>query len=318
MSPHALRPRGRNGVVLIASSCVARGGRTRGTGVPPVGLMGETPMLRDHHMPHAKGIFSYFGYELPLWRRLALLARAGVTHTSLWWGPPEEEFRLGRIHDAPGLARSFGLHVENLHVPFEACNDLWLGPGERDHFARRHMAWIDDARRHGIATVVMHVSHTDAAPNPTPAGLATFDAVARHALEAGVTLAVENTRRDDILHAVLDACPLDSVAFCYDSSHDWLWGQPRWSTLTRWAARLRQTHFSDVDPATARDRHRLPGHGNLDWPALAARFPRDYRGALMLEVMPADLADTPPETFLTKCVRALHWLEEILPGERGT
>jgi len=260
----------------------------------------------------ALGIFSYFGYELPLRQRLTLLAGAGVTHTSLWWGPPEEAFCLGRIHDAPALARDLGLHVENFHVPFEECNDLWLGPDERDNFARRHMAWIDDARRHGIGTVVMHVSHTDAAPGPTPEGLTVFDAIARHALQAGVTLAVENTRRDDILHAVLDACPLDSIAFCYDSSHDWLWGSPRWSTLTRWGHRLRQTHFSDAE--IDRDRHRLPGDGQLDWPALADRFPRDYRGAIMLEVMPADLADTPPETFLTHCVRTLHWLDDILPG----
>jgi len=245
---------------------------------------------------------------------MALLARAGVTHTSLWWGPPEEEFLAGRIHDAPDQARSAGLHVENLHVPFEECNDLWLGPSRRDAFARRHCLWVDDAHRHGIETVVMHVSHTAAGPNPTSEGLAVFETVARHALQAGVTLAVENTRRDDILHAVLDACPLESVAFCYDSSHDQLWGQPRGSTLARWGHRLRQTHFSDVLDADTGDRHLLPGGGDIDWPALARRFPADYRGALMLEVMPANLADTPPETFLDACARSLNWLEELLPG----
>jgi len=258
------------------------------------------------------GIFSYFGYDLPLRQRLTLLARAGVSHTSLWWGPPEEEFRLGSIHDAPALARDLGLVVENLHVPFEECNDLWLGPDERDAFAYRHRAWIDDAHRHAVRTIVLHVSHTDAAPGPTAAGLATFETLARHALGANVTLAVENTRRDDILQAVLDACPIESVAFCYDSSHDHLWGQPRGNTLTRWGHRLRQTHFSDVRDADARDRHLLPGDGDLDWTTLASRFPTDYRGPVMLEVMPENLTDT-PETFLEQCVRSLEWLKTILP-----
>jgi len=261
-----------------------------------------------------KGIFSYFGYERPLRQRLALLARAGVTHTALWWGPPEEEFLLGRIHDAPALARDLGLAVENLHVPFEECNDLWLGQRERETFARRHRAWIDDARRHAVGTIVMHVSHTAAAPGPTPAGLATFETVARHALQAGVTLAVENTRRDDILHAVLDACPLESVGFCYDSSHDHLWGQPRWNTLARWGGRLRQTHFSDVRDTDLRDRHRLPRDGDLDWPKLATQFPAAYTGPLLLEVMPTHLDDTPAEMFLEQCVRSLNWLDKLLPS----
>jgi sugar phosphate isomerase/epimerase len=105
------------------------------------------------------------------------------------------------------------------------------------------------------------------------------------------------------------------VRFCYDSSHDWLWGRPRLGTLRRWRHRLAQTHFSDAGDDDE-DRHLLPRSGRIDWDAVAEAFPaQTYAGVLLLEVI-AGSPSEPPEQFLAQAHRQLTWLAARL-GQGG-
>lgn len=266
------------------------------------------------------GLFSYFGYELPLDRRLAMIRRAGFWHTALWWGPPEPLFAQGRGHEGPDLARAQGLSVQNLHATFEDSNDLWSPqPSVRHAFLRRKLDCLADCTRHGVGCLVMHVTHGKGAPDPTPDGLALMRELAAAARDAGVRLAIENTRRDDIVAAVLGVIDESGIAgLCYDSSHDWLWGAPRTALLARWGHRLLQTHLSDCDAGEI-DRHALPGDGCVGWDQVAAAFPRDsYAGCLMLEVMPAGVSDRlAPEAFLEQAMQRARWLGGLLTGGPG-
>ena len=71
------------------------------------------------------GIFSWFGYELPLSERLDLIAAAGFESTCLWFGPEEKLVVSDQADQMPKLARQSGLRVDNIHVPQVGCNSLW-------------------------------------------------------------------------------------------------------------------------------------------------------------------------------------------------
>ena len=258
------------------------------------------------------GLFSYFGYQLPLARRSRLIKDAGFTHTSIIWGPPEELFAAGKQDTIPDIIRNAGLFLENLHVPFENSNQIWSqNDSERGAFVERHLAAVKDAVRHDVDCLVLHVSSGSNAPGPTEKGLQDFRRIVAAAEDAGVKLAIENTRRDDILDFLMSRIASPALGFCYDSSHDWLWGAPRTGSLRRWGHRLLYTHFSDV--SDSQDRHLLPCDGIIDWPQIADVFPRrTYRGILSVEVAADPRVPELPAAFLAKARERLEWIGDLL------
>ena len=53
-----------------------------------------------------------------------MIRDAGFDAVSLWW---EEKHPRGRTlrHLAPDMVRKTGLYLDNMHVPYYCCNDLW-------------------------------------------------------------------------------------------------------------------------------------------------------------------------------------------------
>jgi len=258
------------------------------------------------------GIFSYFGYIMPLAERIGLIAAAGFTHTSLWMGPPEELCEQGRADDMPSIVRDAGLTLENLHAPFDRCNDIWSdSEAVRQRMLIEHIEWLDYCSRHRIGCLVVHVTHFDDGPDPTPAGLEAFRRIVEEAEARGVVIAAENTRRQDHLDFLLANIDSPHLGLCYDSSHDWVFARERLGVLRRWGGRLVQTHLSDDDGKT--DCHWLPGDGVLDWAGWAAAFPRTYRGAMMLELLLRHIPNMlPPAELLAESRRRLQWLAGLL------
>jgi len=257
-------------------------------GPAPAGAAAGNP--DDPTPPSRAGMAPYFGFDLPLAERLGRIAAAGFRHTFLWWGPPDDLFVAGRGHEAPAIARDAGLTVDNAHVPFQEANELWTaGPAGLRRFRDRHLAWLDELAEHGIGCMLMHVTHALQWPGPSPAALDAMRSVADAAADRGIDLAFENTRLREPLDWLLTELDAPHVGLCYDSSHDWHWSAAPGGLLRTWGRRLLYTHLSDV--CCHEDRHMLPGEGDIDWPALAADFPRrTYAGPLTLEVIPADTA----------------------------
>lgn len=258
------------------------------------------------------GIFSWFGFDLPLRERLALIAEAGFSAASLWWGQ-EECCRPEDREASPGLVRAAGLHLESIHVPYKGCHDFWHRDKEmRERITALHLGWLEDCARHGAPVMVMHLTNGPGAPGPTESGV---DAIARlvaRAEELGVTIALENTEGRDHLDMVLAELISDRLGLCYDASHDCLGNPQPFRVLKKWGHRLAATHLSDNDGSE--DRHWLPGEGSIDWSALAKALPLDsYSGWLSLEVLPKD--DPTNETargFLAKARARADWLGGLL------
>jgi len=267
------------------------------------------------------GIFSWFGYRLHMARRAKLIKDAGFTITSIWWGDEEKE-NTGSLHDLPAIIRDTGLAIDNIHVPFQDCANLAAdNPSVRQKIIDRHIAWLSDCARHKIPIMVMHTCpEQDNPPPPNKYILDSLAQILKHAENLNITIAIENTRRQDHIDFVFSKINSRKLAICYDSSHDVLWSDRPFEILAKYADRLVTVHLSDNDGLE--DRHWLPNQGNIDWQKLAKAFPhRTYEGPLMLEILPKDAA-VPPETYLQQAYESICFAAKLLapknqkPGTR--
>jgi sugar phosphate isomerase/epimerase len=255
------------------------------------------------------GLFAWFGFDLPLPERFAMMRAAGFTATALWWGV-RHMANLHRLHLVPSLARDAGLTVESIHVPFRQANDLWAEDAAvREPVVAQHCAWVEECARHGVPCMVMHL-HTGDRDLPLAPGIDSLRRIVAAAEAAGVTLAVENTRRVDVIDAVLTAIPSPRLRLCYDAAHDRLWSPEPVALLRRWGHRLATVHLADTEGRM--DRHLLPGDGAVDWQQMAAAFPRNYIGDLLLEVMPYGTPHLSPDAFLAEAYRRGEYMKQLL------
>ncbi len=245
-------------------------------------------------------------------QRARLIKDAGFDVVSLWWGE-EEKANTGSLHDLPAIVRERGLTIDNIHAPFEGSNDFWSeAESDRQNILDKHLAWIDDCARHEIPKMVMHLTQGPNPPAPNEPGFAIIKRLVKAAEDKNVILAVENLRCIERLDFVLSRIDSPHLAFCYDSSHDFLWSQQPGDILSKWADRLVTTHFSDNDGQE--DRHWLPNTGTVDWQKIGRSFPVEtYTGPLMLELLPKE--DGPKRSakeFVTAAYESACTVAEIL------
>ena len=258
------------------------------------------------------GVFSWFGYDIPMKDRLRAICQAGFGTTSVWWGPFDN---VGAdYHDVPAMVRDAGLRMDNAHLPFDYPNLFWCDSDlMRNAVVEQHIRWLDECVQYGIGTAVMHITAGAQARDPAGKGVDAIRRIVEAADQRKLVVAVENTRMRPHLDLVFAEIENDHLAFCYDSSHDRARSNDSpW--LLRWLGnRLAVTHFSDNDGKE--DRHWLPGNGVIDWPKVAAVFPHDtYEGCIHLEVVPneAEKASLSPEAFLVKAYEKAKWLQQTL------
>ena len=242
------------------------------------------------------GIFSWFGYELSLPKRLELITSAGFESTCLWFGVEEELVATNEADRMPELARGLGLKIDNVHAPYIGCNSLWT-ERDKDAVLTTYDAAISFCHRHRLPVTVIHVTEGSSPPPMGKAGLERIRELARRAGEKDVVLAMENCGRPDYVDFLLSECDVQSLGLCYDSSHDFLKGNRSVEILKKWGHRLITTHFSDNDGEN--DDHLLPEDGTIDWEAVTVSFPAEtYTGPVMLEVLPARGNRMEAESFL--------------------
>lgn len=255
------------------------------------------------------GIFSWFGWVMPLQKRLELIRQAGFASTSLWW---EDEIGTPLIDKAAmvGLVRDSGLHLDYVHVPYDHIDDLWSEDKVcRNSIVNQHLIWVDEFVKYNIPIMVMHIMDHFYPPLPNEHGLESIRRIVSAARDAGVSIAIENTGDVDLIDYVLSQIESDHLGFCYDSSHDWLYSADKAKMLDKWGHRLLCTHLSDNDGKL--DRHWLPGQGCIDWQVIGRLLPPDnYRGKISLEVTASNIQQTTmtPQQYLGEAYARLNSL----------
>lgn len=204
------------------------------------------------------GMFSWFGYDFPLEKRLRLIKQAGFTTTCLWFGDEEPMFHDGHADQMVDLAQEQGLVIDNIHASYEHTNLLWSElPEEIEIFRCDLINSLWFCSKHEIPIVVLHITGGDHPPPITKSGLNIIKDLVSQAEGLGITMALENTRRLDYLDVVFSNIQSHNLGFCYDSSHDFIAGQSKGKILKKWAPLLVTTHLSDNKGTN--DDHLLPG-----------------------------------------------------------
>lgn len=263
------------------------------------------------------GIFSWFGFVIPLPERLKMIKEAGFDATSVWWEDEKEPFAICK-QDMPRMVKEAGLLLENIHVPYNNSNDLWSeNTDARESIVRKHIEWLNDCSRFNIPLMVMHIMEGEEPPAPNKYGIESMSHLVKAAEELGVKIAIENTLRDDSVLFLLSEIKSSHMGFCYDSSHASLRKHRNDLLLKDYGGRLFATHLSDNDGIF--DRHWLPGNGEICWDEMAASFPKDYKGFFTLETVPTEEEKKlGPEKFLAKAFKKIVWVEGLFRASRPT
>lgn len=263
------------------------------------------------------GVFSWFGYRPAIDERVRMIKAAGYAATSVWLGRQEPLVREGKADIIPDIVRSSGLFFEYVHASYANVNKLWSrDPAERALIREDYAEAIRFCARHRIPTVVMHIVKGMNPPAPSASGLAVIADLVKLAEDGGVRIAVENTRHTGYADYVLERIESSNLGFCYDSSHDFLYGEHPGEVLRSWSKRLMITHLSDNDGLS--DKHWLPGLGNGNWEPVADSFPaEEFDGYLTLEVLPKRESYGPPEQFLRAGIERLDWFWSIVEAKRN-
>lgn len=261
------------------------------------------------------GIFSWFGYVLPFQERIRLIKEAGFQATSLWWEDEGLPWPMKK-EDMPRLVREMGLLVENIHVPFNESGLLWSAQeSERAGIIERHLGWLKACADYRIPVMVMHLTEEGNHPAPNHYGLASMSRLVKAAETLRVTIAIENTQRNDNVPFILDRIDSRYLGFCFDSSHYHLTDKQDFHLLHNYGERMVTTHLSDNDGE--KDRHWLPGEGGIDWFKVGESFPPAYQGCLTLEAYPTlQEREGTAQNFLAKAYSRVAKVRDLLLAKK--
>lgn len=255
------------------------------------------------HISKMVGIFNWYGIPQPIEKRIKAIRKAGFDSTSMWI---DEEGRWEVDSDSiPDLVRDNGLYLEYAHAPYSRINALWDSGKAHDieEELRKH---IDYCSQHRIPILVIHLTKGFKVKEANQTGLGVLENIVRYAKDRNVLIAAENTKQNQVLEAVFDSIEDRTLGLCFDTSHDNLYGDPKFSLLEKYHDRLLCFHISDNDGL--RDDHWLPRQGKVDWEAFARMVPEEYKGILNLEVLPKEKGMT-EEVFLREAFSVIREIE---------
>lgn len=262
------------------------------------------------------GMFSWFGYPMPIEDRLDLIKGTGFDATGFWLGPEEELVAKGKADLLPEMIRSRGLYLDYVHAPDIGCNDVWSpSAAKRNEWMDTYCSHIDLCARHSIPFLVMHISQSkgEQPGSPSEEGFVALGELVKTAEDSGVKIVIENTMLPFLVGQVFSRISSVYLGFCYDTSHDFLYSPEPGVLLKRWGHRLLVTHLGDNDGSM--DRHWLPGSGILNWREIAGWLPmKSYDGALNLEVFSKDQEHETAQDFMTSAYQSIQWFNDLLQG----
>ncbi len=227
-----------------------------------------------------KGIYTWFGIELPIKTRIEAIKRSNFDTVMLNWS---EDFpENGSREEAAVLADQYGLEVENAHLSFRDINSMWVDGIDGDDTMARLDNDITLASKYSIKRLIIHASSGFTPPPVSEIGLRRFGQLIETAHKYNIQLAFENLRLSTYNDFIFDNFKTDTVGFCYDSGHRNVF-MPNENLLQKHSDKLIAIHIHDND-GTA-DQHLMPFGGTIDWAAEMAQLKQTtYKGSFTLEV----------------------------------
>lgn len=261
-------------------------------------------------MTRMLGIFSWYGIPQRFELRMKAIKRAGFDSTAMWIDD-DGKWELNP-DDIPGIIRDNGLYLEYAHAPYSGINALWDQYKAVD-MEREIKAHVDYCGRHSIPILVIHLTKGFRVKEANEHGIGAIRRILAYAKDRNVSIAAENTKQNGVLEAVFDAIDDETLGLCFDTSHDNLYGAPKFGIMEKYHDRVLCFHISDNDGA--KDDHWIPRRGKVNWDDFAKKFPKNYVGPLNLEILPK-FKGTSEEDLLREAHEAARDLEAAIERAR--
>lgn len=175
-----------------------------------------------------------------------------------------------------------GIEVETIHAPFDGINEIWLEGEKGDRMLQRLIACLQDAKRHQIPRIVVHMSSGIRPPMISDIGNARFAALMEASREIGVSIAFENQRKLANLALMFEY--YEDALFCWDVGHEACFAGGR-EYMPLFGDKLAALHIHDNTCEFNHDFHMLPYDGKINFDKVARAIAESgYTGTLMLEV----------------------------------
>ncbi len=258
------------------------------------------------------GLYTWFGYILPIEEKLKMIKDVGFDTVCTWWG---NDFSMtdGDYRTHPELAQKYGLYLEHSHIPYYGCDNLWLDNLDGQEVLKIHLDAVKTAGESHVPTLVMH-------PHDRTGVTGKRSDIFRERLfkiidacdRSGVRLAIENLSDNDLIRNVQDMVKdIEFVGMCFDSGHNNVAGKGDMSLLKEYKDKIFALHIHDNDHS--KDAHLIPYEGNINWKEFTDIMQDSaFEGSLMLECCyPFDFEaheDDPDYIFEPTDMSALEYL----------
>ncbi len=244
-------------------------------------------------------------------QRLQLIAEAGFkqVHWCQHWND-DYFYRPRDMEKVRRQLQSVSLAVADLHAS-SGKKHRWTSPDETSRLPGVELVRnrIQLAGELGASTIVLHMEAESDDEFGGPSYLDRIDraviSLRPDLMRCNVRIAIENiflpVANFNVMETVFNRTDPALVGFCYDSGHGQITGGGV-EFLSRNRSRLIALHLHDNDGQ--HDRHRLPGDGIVDWPAVL-RIIADspYQGPVTLEMFQADQCGGNAANFLREVKR---------------
>ncbi len=258
------------------------------------------------------GLYTWFGYILPIDEKLKMIADVGFETICTWWGS-DFDMTDGDYRTHPELAQKYGLFLEHSHIPYYGCDNLWLDNLDGEDILKIHLDAVKTAGECYVPTLVMHPH------DRVLIGGKRFEIFRDRLMKiidqsdiSGVRLAIENLSDDEVIRKVQDLVyDIPFVGMCFDAGHNNVVRKDDLSLLEDYSQKLFALHIHDND--TTKDAHLIPYEGNINWKEFLNTVNRSpFAGSLMLECCyPFDFEaheDDPDYIFEPTDMTALEYL----------
>lgn len=229
--------------------------------------------------------------------------KAGFGATSMWI---DDDGKWEIDPDTiPKIIRDNGLFLEYAHAPYSRINALWdqYKAPDMEKELKMHIAYC---HKHSIPILVTHLTKGFKVKEANETGLKAIKGMIEYAKDRNVSIAIENTKQNNVLETVLDTFDDKTLGLCFDTSHDNLYGNPKFGLMEKYHDRVLCFHLSDNDGRA--DDHWLPYQGKVNWGDFIHKFPKEYGGPLNLEILPK-LKGTLEGVLLSDAYRVISDME---------
>ena len=259
-------------------------------------------MGANSHVKRKTGIFSWFGYRIPIPDRIQLIREAGFETILHWWDDSFAEQEGFSKEEQTFLFRDEGLFIENAHFQFDQVNDIWLDTINGQELYNRYLSDIDSLAACEIPVAVLHPSRGFDPPPISAVGMHRIHGLTERADKRGIRIAMENVSNNQALLQILDTIHSPSLGLCYDSGHDYIWSENPYELLKRYQDRLFAVHLHDN--LGQNDDHLPIGSGRVDWNIVRNGIENSiYNGSYTLE---GDSEKIPPSRTPQEHLKLLY------------